>query len=295
MVMSHSVDCRHPVFVYGTLMRGQRAHHMLQSCPCEGTYLLRDYAMYDLVRYPGIVVSSGESVVGELYLVDDQTLARMDEYEENGSLYHRRYVTVSRGGQERAAQVYVYARSVEGKALKREPWNASDSDPVWYACYGSNLSAGRFSCYISGGVCPDNGKRYPGAADPTPPREEKIILYTGKLYFGNRSASWGGQGVAFFDPQASSPADLVYMRLYRITRSQLRDVQLQEGASAAWYGRLLCLYVDEQGVPVYTLTSETRRSANPPCDSYLRLIRNALCREVSLTPAQADAYLAQWL
>ena len=46
---------RHAVFVYGTLMRGQRAHHMLQDSEYAGVYSLQDYAMYHLGRYPGIV------------------------------------------------------------------------------------------------------------------------------------------------------------------------------------------------------------------------------------------------
>ena len=75
----------HPVFVYGTLMRFQRANHMLETGIYMGEAILPDYAMYHLGRYPGIKPCSGEQVMGELYRVDDATLRQMDEYEENNN------------------------------------------------------------------------------------------------------------------------------------------------------------------------------------------------------------------
>lgn len=108
---------RHAVFVYGTLMRGQRAHHMLETSEYAGVYSLQDYAMYHLGRYPGIVARPGEVTVGEVYFVTDDMLRSMDEYEDEGYLYHRRTVTVTQGEQRLEVQVYVYALSVEGCPL----------------------------------------------------------------------------------------------------------------------------------------------------------------------------------
>ena len=83
-----------PVFVYGTLMRGERADNLLRDADFAGDAVLRDYAMYDLGSYPGIAARKGEAVLGELYYVDDFTLKRLDEYESEGSLYHRITVQV---------------------------------------------------------------------------------------------------------------------------------------------------------------------------------------------------------
>lgn len=116
----------HAVFVYGTLMQGQRAEHMLNTSVYAGKVLLQDYAMYHLGSYPGIKPAQGEQVFGELYYVDDETLSQMDEYEENGSLYHRTPVVVWQGQQQMDAQVYVYAKNVEGKPLMAVPWNGED-------------------------------------------------------------------------------------------------------------------------------------------------------------------------
>ena len=113
---------RHPVFVYGTLMRGQRASAFLQNAEYVGEFCLADYVMYNLGSYPGIKPQKGACVPGELYLVDDKTLERMDRYEGNGDLYNRVNVMVTAGTRTEPAQVYVYARSVEGKPLVQGRW-----------------------------------------------------------------------------------------------------------------------------------------------------------------------------
>ena len=288
---TNKAGCTHPIFVYGTLMRGQRAAHMLDDCVFGGCFRLKDYGMYHLGSYPGIYPCEGESVLGELYYVDDKILARMDEYEGEGSLYLRTPVQITAGGKTADAEVYVYNYSFSGCRLMRECWNATDEDLVWYAAYGSNLSSERFACYISGGICKENGRNYSGCSDPTPPRAVQKQRYPGSLYFGNSSSTWSGGGVAFFDPL--SKEDFVYMKLYLISRHQLHEVMAQEGASPNWYGRLLCLDLDENGVPVYTLTSESRRPANTPSPAYKDLIAKALCKEFGLTIGEAIRYLNQ--
>ena len=131
------------IFVYGTLMSGQRASGYLDGCELLGRYCLRGYAMYNLGAYPGIVPQEGESVVGEVWRVPADRLPELDAYEGEGSLYHRRTVTVERDGGRVSAQAYVYAHRPTGEPM-REPWGSKGSDRVWYAAYGSNLSAERF-------------------------------------------------------------------------------------------------------------------------------------------------------
>ena len=121
----------YPVFVYGTLMQGERAAHMLADSVFAGRYLLKDYAMYNLGRYPGIQPCSGETVFGELYLVDAQTRMELDRYEEEGSLYDRKTVTVSAGKLTVFAEAYIYKGSVLGKELMRRPWNANGNAFDW--------------------------------------------------------------------------------------------------------------------------------------------------------------------
>lgn len=167
----------------------------------------------------------------------------------------------------------------------REAWDASDDDLLWYAAYGSNLSAARFSCYISGGVCEENGRTYTGCLDKTPPRAVLKRSFPGTIYIGNSSRSWNNCGVAFYDPSQRGENDVVYMKLYLITREQMHDVWQQEGMSPNWYGRLVCLDVDDNGIPVYTFTSESRRPPNAPAPAYIELMRKALEEEFKLDTA----------
>ena len=115
-----------PVFVYGTLMRGQRANHLMSGSDFAGCFCLKDYAMYHLGSYPGIVPCAGESVMGELYFVSEEMIARMDRYEREGDLYLRKRVALSAGELTHTAEVYVYNRDVSGFEKIGPVWNAEN-------------------------------------------------------------------------------------------------------------------------------------------------------------------------
>ena len=115
----------HPVFAYGTLMKGQRAAHMMAGSDFAGNFQLKDYAMYHLGRYPGIVPCEGATVQGELYFVSDAMLAQMDEYEGEGDLYLRTKVKVWADQESADAEVYVYNRDITGFERMYTPWNAN--------------------------------------------------------------------------------------------------------------------------------------------------------------------------
>ena len=113
----------HAVFVYGTLMREERASYMLDAYEYCGEFCLKDYAMYNVSTYPGIKSQKGECVVGEVYLVDDAGIQRMDEYEEEGSLYIRELVNVENANGNMEAFVYVYNHESVGPVI-RGRWSA---------------------------------------------------------------------------------------------------------------------------------------------------------------------------
>ena len=159
---------------------------------------------------------------------------------------------------------------------------------IWYACYGSNLSAERFACYIESGVCKENGRFYPGCRDRSRWTDDCFVMLPGRMYFGRRSAAWENGGVAFFE---ESERSRVYMRLYRITREQFEDVVEQEGSAKDWYGHQICLGCAENGEPIYTFTSNVRHAFNAPSDAYFQLIRRALICEGGHDPDVIDAYL----
>ena len=122
--------------------------------------------------------------------------------------------------------------------------------------------------------------------------DEDHSWFPGQMYFGNESGRWNHKGVAFYDPNAEGKT---FMRMYKVTRRQLKKIQEQEGPSAKWYGRIQPLGIHADGCPIYTLTSEIRHPFNAPDDSYLSLILRALTEENSFTLSEAILYLAECL
>ncbi len=110
------------VFVYGTLMKGQRAHAYLSEAECIGEYRLPGYAMYDLGWYPGIVPDPGRTVYGEVYRVSGRMLREMDRYEGEGSLYHRVRATAENGSGTVSVFVYVYAKETGSGFIPDGKW-----------------------------------------------------------------------------------------------------------------------------------------------------------------------------
>jgi len=72
------------LFLYGTLKYGQSNHDRIADQelirPAE---TLRLYRLYGLGWHPGLVLDkeAGLAIKGELWAVDDETLAKLDEYE----------------------------------------------------------------------------------------------------------------------------------------------------------------------------------------------------------------------
>lgn len=95
-------------------------------------------------------------------------------------------------------------------------------------------------------------------------------------------------GVAFYDKDGDG---YVQMKLYKITRGQLNDIRMQEGAGDSWYGRRVFLGFDNDGVEIYTLTSKDIRPQNEPSAEYLELIKKALTKECGYTKNNALSYI----
>lgn len=112
----------HNIFVYGTLMRGERAHSYLANAEFVGEYCLKDYALYNLSWYPGIRPKTGSSVFGEVYEIDADLLPEMDRYEGEGDLYHRTPVIVENRNGTIDALAYVYAHENIGGLIEGGNW-----------------------------------------------------------------------------------------------------------------------------------------------------------------------------
>jgi len=82
MMIEQGIDSGTLVFVYGTLMTGCSNHAgFLADSIFVGSGTLHGYALYDIGYYPGIKQKKKEIVKGELYLVNSNTLMRLDSLE----------------------------------------------------------------------------------------------------------------------------------------------------------------------------------------------------------------------
>jgi gamma-glutamylaminecyclotransferase len=103
------------LFVYGTLKRGMKYHWLLsdqaflisaRTMPC--------YRLLDLGNYPGLIADDehGLAIHGELWEIDEPTLAQLDVFECVPSLFQRRHVDIDSFVGE--AQAYFYVGSSKG-------------------------------------------------------------------------------------------------------------------------------------------------------------------------------------
>jgi gamma-glutamylcyclotransferase (GGCT)/AIG2-like uncharacterized protein YtfP len=92
-----------PLFVYGTLKRGQANHGHLQGARCLGPAVLEGASLHDLGPFPMAIAAQGR-VIGELYAVDAAALPGLDAFEGCPRLYQRHWLTLADG---RQAWVYL--------------------------------------------------------------------------------------------------------------------------------------------------------------------------------------------
>jgi len=78
------------LFVYGTLLRGERNHGYLDGCAFLGeTATAPGFALVDLGGHPGMIKAAGGCVAGELYRVGGEALRAIDQLEQHPDVYWR--------------------------------------------------------------------------------------------------------------------------------------------------------------------------------------------------------------
>jgi len=88
------------MFVYGTLLRGERWHSYLAGARFLGAVATAPaYSLYDMgaVDYPALVAQGATSVAGELYEVSAAIVAALDELEESPEYYYRAEILLADG------------------------------------------------------------------------------------------------------------------------------------------------------------------------------------------------------
>lgn len=88
--VSSAAPGRARVFVYGTLMRGEAAHHLLGAADFRGTAALPPrYTLLDCGWYPALVEGGETAVQGEVFDVDHDRLPALDAFEDAPRIYTR--------------------------------------------------------------------------------------------------------------------------------------------------------------------------------------------------------------
>lgn len=184
---------------------------------------------------------------------------------------------------------------------------------LWYAGYGSNLCRDRFLTYLHGGRAVGAARGHAGARDRSLPLGDQPLRLPGGLHFGGTSTTWGGGGVAFYDP--SVPGE-VLARAYLVTEEQFADVAAQEMrrqpgpdnhdgaavAAALSQGRhvggpgnyeTVHRVGEIDGAPVVTFTADVPSliPTNPPVAAYLQVIARGLRTGHGLGPVEVTDYL----
>jgi gamma-glutamylcyclotransferase (GGCT)/AIG2-like uncharacterized protein YtfP len=119
------------VFVYGSLRQGLQNHRLLEGAAFLGVgWTEEGYTMVSLGRYPGVARGGHTSVWGELYDVDDGTLAALDLLEGNARYYTREQVKVYVGNRWEKAWIYLLPLRKILRLIPDEVVEAGDW--VWY-------------------------------------------------------------------------------------------------------------------------------------------------------------------
>ena len=117
----------HRVFVYGTLKSGFSNHYLLKGCECLGG--AASVSTYKMIEngFPVILPDpQGKPLAGEIYIVDDETLARLDQLEREGSSYDRKLIDVTlrlASGERLPTTAFIYVGREDrfGRAFARTP------------------------------------------------------------------------------------------------------------------------------------------------------------------------------
>jgi gamma-glutamylaminecyclotransferase len=115
------------VFVYGTLKSGFWNHYLLKDC--EFACAAATVPTYKMIEngFPVIMPDpEGKSIAGEIYTIDDETLAMLDQLEREGSSYDRKLIDVTvplASGDRPPTKAFIYVGREDrfGKAFARGP------------------------------------------------------------------------------------------------------------------------------------------------------------------------------
>ncbi len=86
------------VFVYGTLRKGGENHALLTGSENLGMAMTTGkYTMLDMGDYPAVIDQGFHAIVGEVYMVSGEIIAKLDVLEEYPDYYQRIIISTPYG------------------------------------------------------------------------------------------------------------------------------------------------------------------------------------------------------
>ncbi len=116
------------LFTYGTLMKGQCRHRVLEGTRYIGDAVLHDYCLLELGSYPGAIRKEGFNVYGEVYEIDEVLKHELDRIEGEGYLYERKTVDVTMDDRETSVLFYEFLMDdgTYEKTRREGKWNMKE-------------------------------------------------------------------------------------------------------------------------------------------------------------------------
>jgi gamma-glutamylcyclotransferase (GGCT)/AIG2-like uncharacterized protein YtfP len=124
------LEARTLVFVYGTLLAGERNHrHLTGARLVSAATTAPAFRLHDLGPFPGLVAGGAHAIVGEVYAVDEATLAALDRLEDHPRFYRRTSVVLADGA---CVETYLLTpEQVEGHpVIVSGSWRARDKESI---------------------------------------------------------------------------------------------------------------------------------------------------------------------
>lgn len=138
------------LFIYGTLLPGEANAARLGASRSRGTARTRPrYTLLHLGNFPALVDRGETAIVGELFDVDDTTLAGLDEFEEVPHLYRRLPVALAADG---PAEAYFLSSLADWPIIACGDWRRRGAGPLLAPAGPSPLPMARPSDWRTRGL-----------------------------------------------------------------------------------------------------------------------------------------------
>ena len=253
----------HYVFVYGTLRKHEGNHYLMKDAKFVAEQAWTNGLLYDTgLGYPAVKESKMGKVYGELYLVTDAQLQKLDVLEGynpegNNNLYNRKLQTIFHDTGSTEAFLYTIAKQNESmlkKHLSTGDWKLKGfhdkKQTLLYFAFGSCMDDKRFQV--------DGVDHYFQNLAGVGILKNYTLRFT-------RKSSFDGLGRADIVEDGGK----VEGKVYELPIVALKEyLYAREGAPKAYRPTFVTIQIDGKKVEALTFVVTNKKKETPPPDWY---------------------------